>query len=88
MARLRGVLAAVLAASVVSAQHNYSRALGPGALVDLNEHVCHGLQLRDLVKDEWFDPPEPKEEKAEQYPEPEPEPAINEESDHGPSNRP
>lgn len=66
-------------ASVISTQHGYSKALGSGALVNLDETVCPGERLRDHVKDEWFDPPERKEEKTE----PGPEPRINEESDDG-----
>lgn len=46
-------------ASVLSVVHGYSRALGPGALVDLAEPVADNLTLADFVLSEWFEDPGP-----------------------------
>ena len=45
--------------SVLAQAYEYGRTLGPGALVDLDEPVAPGVTLRDLVRDDWFDPPSP-----------------------------
>ncbi len=44
---------------MISIEHNYSRALGPGGLVDLEEKVSSDLKLRDFVLDSWFEPADP-----------------------------
>lgn len=44
-------------ASVCAPAYEYGRTFAPGALVDLEERVADGVTLRDLVRDEWFDPP-------------------------------
>ncbi len=46
-------------ASILSVEHGYSRALGPGAIVDIEEPVAPGLKLRDLIREEWFEAIEP-----------------------------
>ena len=66
--------------NVTSVKHAYTKRLGPGALVNLNEVAYSGERLRKLIPDDCLDPPEPKQEQ-EKIPEPEPE--IDEESDHG-----
>lgn len=45
--------------SVLAQAYEYGCTLGPGKLVDLDERVADGVTLRDLVRDEWFDPPSP-----------------------------
>lgn len=43
-------------ASVICPQHEYSRAFGPGAIVDMAEEIAPGLALGDCVEPEWFEP--------------------------------
>ncbi len=46
-------------ASVLSVEHGYSRALGPGMVVDLDDPVGPEVKLRDCVREEWFEAVEP-----------------------------
>jgi hypothetical protein len=41
-------------AAILAPRYHFSRALGPGVRVDLNERVAPGVTLRDFVREEWF----------------------------------
>lgn len=42
-------------AAVLSVEHEFSRALGPGLIVDLDEEVAPGVKFRELVNVDWFE---------------------------------
>jgi hypothetical protein len=70
--------------AVISKRREYSKRLGPGGIVNLNEMTYPGVRLRDLVKEEWFDPESPPKEKTtESDSRPTPEPGITEENKDG-----
>ncbi len=42
--------------AVLSRAPAFSQRLSPGSLVDLDARVAEGVTLRDLVREDWFEP--------------------------------